>query len=224
MRSNQFPPLAKFASLLVALGLFLGQAPALAGLPVTGDRDGGAAAVAVATPGLIPFTQQVANGAAGQVTGLQVDGLFAYPVVQQPAGQPAYVSTAADTVTQFGTAASFGSLGFLAHNNLAGARFAHLEHGDLVAVVYGDGHYVLYQVKNIRRLQALQPTNPYSAFLDLVTGEQFTAEALFYQTYGVAGTLVLQTCIASEGSDSWGRLFILAEPLPPEPPGKQSNG
>lgn len=170
-----------------------------------------------AQPDLAAFIRQVANGQPQQVTGIYVEGVLALPVIPQPGGQPAYVSSAPETVTQFGAASDFGSLGFLAHNTLAGAHFFDLRVGNLIVVIYGDGHTRSYQVTGIRRFQAVNPNSPYSNFIDLDQGSTLTYSDLFYQTYGVAGQLVLQTCISAEGNDMWGRLFILAMPYLPEP-------
>jgi hypothetical protein len=224
---------------LLVLGLLLAPAVGSAQTPVAHDREEGPRALAAPTPSpsalpdpdpialpdpdLIAFSEQLGNSAAGEVAGLYADGLFAFPVVQQPAGQPAFVSSSADTLTQFSMAASYGSLGFLGHVTLAGSRFSSLAYYDQLVVIFGDDQYASYRVTQIRRFQALQPTNPYSSFVDLATGETLSAEQLFFQTYGVAERLVLQTCIASEGEDSWGRLFVIAEPVSPEPPGSQSN-
>jgi hypothetical protein len=219
MRSPSLRRLLSLGSLLLVLAALFSPVQA-APIPVTGDKDEGPAALAIGVPDLIAFTGQVAGGPAGQIAGLYVDEVLAFPVVQQPSGQAAFVSTAADTLTQFRMAASYGSLGFLAHNTLAGARFTRIVHGDQIVVIFGDGHYAVYRVTQVRRLRAAQPSNPYSSFVDLAGGQTLSAEQLFFETYGVSGRLILQTCIAAQGIDSWGRLFIIAEPIPPEPPGK----
>jgi hypothetical protein len=36
---------------------------------------------------------------------------------------------------------------------------------------------------------------------------------VFTKIYAVKDRLVLQTCIAKDGIDSWGRLFVIAEPV-----------
>ncbi len=207
--------------LLLVLALFLsGARPAATFLPVTGAATAPVADLQTAPlPDLAAFIRQVANGQPQQVTGLYVEDVLALPVIQQPSGQPAYVSTAPETVTQFGAASDFGSLGLLAHNTLAGAHFFDIRVGDLIVVIYGDGHTRSYQVTALRRFQAVNPNSPYSNFIDLDRGGALTYSDLFYQTYGVAGQLVLQTCIAAEGNDSWGRLFVLAWPYVPEPAG-----
>ncbi len=169
------------------------------------------------SPSLSSFIEQVKNGAAREITGLYMKDLLSYPVIQQPANQPAFVSPNDDQVTQFQSASAFGSLGFVAHNTLAGVRFSDIKTGDLISVVYGDGHYSRYKVIQIRRFQAIQPNNPYSSFIDLSTGTRSSVEDVFYQTYGVSRQLVLQTCISNEGVDSWGRLFVVAVPYTPPP-------
>ncbi|MEZ0395391.1 MAG: hypothetical protein ABWK53_03025 [Anaerolineales bacterium] len=207
--------------LCLSFGLLVsGAQPATPLMPVTAAAPAPAAdSQTVDLPDLPAFIRQVANGQAQQVTGIYVEGVLALPVIQQPSGQPAYVSTAPETVTQFSAASDFGSLGFLAHNTLAGAHFFDIRVGDLIVLIYGDGHTRSYQVTGLRRFQATHPTSPYSNFIDLDQGGMLTYSDLFYQTYGVAGQLVMQTCIAANGNDSWGRLFVLAMPYVPEPSG-----
>lgn len=200
--------------LLVLVSLLVWSPAAQPVIPVTGAV---AAPVVAVQPDLDAFIRQVAHGQPQQVMGIYVEGVLALPVVPQPSGQPAYVSTVPETVTQFSAASNFGSLGFLAHNTLAGAHFFDLRVGDIIVLVYGDGHTRSYQVTSLRRFQATNPTSPYSNFIDLDQGSTLTYSDLFYQTYGVAGQLVMQTCIAAEGNDSWGRLFVLAMPYIPEP-------
>lgn len=206
--------------LLPVLLLVLSQAgaplPAGGLIPLTGGEVA-APHLETTLPSLASFVEQVKTGMATRVTGLYAPEVFAYPVVQQPAGQPAFVSLMDDTVTQFGMASSYGSLGFLAHNTLAGASFSNIRQYQLVTVVYGDGHTTTYQVMNIRRFQATHPASPYSSFVDLETEKTLSAADLFAQTYGIKGTLVLQTCLTSNGNDNWGRLFITAVPYFPEP-------
>lgn len=170
-----------------------------------------------ALPSMTAFIQQVRTGAASQVTGVYVAEVFAFPVVQQPSGQPAFVSQMDNTLTQFGMASSYGSLGFLAHNTLAGESFTDIELYQQITVVYGDGHYITYQVMDIRSFQATAPSSPYSSFIDLETHKTLSASDLFLETYGTKNSLVLQTCITASGIDNWGRLFVLAVPFFPEP-------
>jgi hypothetical protein len=201
-----------FASLFILLHLAFVPFPAPVSIPVTDGVITDAGAPLAASASLDLFVEQVSNGSAQQITGLYVESLFSFPVVQQPGSQPGFVSTHDGVVTQFGAASAFGSLGFLAHNNLAGSQFSGVRVDDVISVVHGDGHLDQYLVIQIRTLQALQPQNPYSSFVDLADGRRLTVEDLFYQTYGVKDRLILQTCIASGGQDSWGRLFVIAVP------------
>jgi hypothetical protein len=207
-------------SLLLVFSLAFAPAHATALVPATGAQ-AESRIQAAKLPSLDEFTRQVSNGLASQVTGLYIKGVLAYPVIQQPSGQPAYVSTSAGTITQFGMATSYGSLGFLAHNTLAGAKFSEIMLNALISVVYGDGHTVVYQVSQIRSFQATQPTSPYSSFIDLSSNKTLSATELFTQTYGTKNTIILQTCIASGTIDSWGRLFVIATPYVPEPANNQ---
>jgi hypothetical protein len=148
------------------------------------------------------------------VTGVYIPNTFAFNVVQQPAGNPAYVSSAEDVITQFALASKYGSIGLMAHNNLAGATFENVIPGQTIVVIYGDGSLDYYHITAIEKYQALSPTSPYSQFVNLDTnGAVMSAEDLFMHVYANAGTLVLQTCIANGNQTSWGRMFILAEPI-----------
>lgn len=160
------------------------------------------------------FLSSLPGGRPDQLVGAYAPGAFALPVIQQPAGNPAFVADLADVATQFSMATDYGVIGLLAHNTLAGARFFNLELEDQVVLVQGDGFVQAYVVTEIRRLQALQPYSPYSEFIDIdAPGGRLTAADLFFQIYNTPGRLVLQTCIAANGVDSWGRLFVIAEPV-----------
>jgi hypothetical protein len=164
-------------------------------------------------PGLQEFLPQVNNGRASQVTGIYAPGVLALPVIQQPAGNPGFVSTQPGLLTQFGMASQYGSIGILAHNYLEGEAFFAINEGGLVIVIYGDSNFQYYKVEQIRRFKATMPTSPYSNFIDLEDGRTLTATQLFMQTSGLREALILQTCIEAEGNDSWGRLFIIARPV-----------
>ena len=159
------------------------------------------------------FRKTVKNGNSGAVTGIFAEDRFALKVVQQPAGQPAYVSTTKDIVTEFSIASDYGTLGLMAHNYLAGENFFQLQPGDIIQVVYGDGNIQKYAIYDVQRYQALQPNSPRSQFVDLDTNEKLTATQLFKRIYMGEHHLTLQTCIQQGSEDSWGRLFLLAEPI-----------
>jgi hypothetical protein len=211
MLQNKYHPYLLITTLLVLLSMVIAPVQAVQ-IPVTGTWNIGSSFPVTTTSKLVNFIEQVKNGASHQITGLYVENILSDPVVQQPGGQAAYVSSSDNQVTQFQQATKYGSLGFVAHNNLAGVKFPEILQGDVVTVVYGDGHFAQYLVTQIRKLQALQPSNPYSSFVDLSDNQQLSVSDVFYQTYGVSDQLVLQTCIASQGIDSWGRLFVIAIP------------
>lgn len=159
------------------------------------------------------FSSKVKNGWVGVPTGIFVPGVMAFPIVQQPTNNAAFVSSQADTLTQFRMASQYNSTGILAHDYLAGVRFTELIIGQEVAVIYGDGTMRFFRIYEIQKYQAITPTSPYSNFVDLSNNNKISAETLFYRTYGLGGgTLVFQTCISTEKVSSWGRLFILARP------------
>jgi hypothetical protein len=186
----------------------------LASIPQTGDNElaGNKSSNEAFLPDLQSFAVGVENGNPNQITAIYSAHLFALPVVQQPGNNAGYIATTPDTATQFSSAAYYGSFGFIAHNYLAGVYFFNLLEGSFVTVIYGDGHEENFLVKQVRHFQAISPTSPYSDFYDLENGTNLSAADLFYQTYGIAGQAVFQTCIAQDGIDSWGRLFVIAEP------------
>jgi hypothetical protein len=165
-------------------------------------------------PAFSDFALSVSNGVSGIVRGVYAPGHFAFRVVQQSPGNYGYVSNTANAVTQFSLASDYGVTGLLAHNYLAGATFASLEVGQEIRIVYGDGRVAYYQVVIISRYRALDPLSVTSVFIDLATGVEYTAEQTFFQFYTGGNHVTLQTCIAKGNDTSWGRLFIVAYPIP----------
>jgi hypothetical protein len=133
-------------------------------------------------------------------------------VVQQPTGDPTFVTPRQGFLTQFSSALSAGSTGLLAHNFLAGANFSLLENDQVIYLIYGAGGVHPYSVTGVYRFRATQPGSVYSDFVDLSGGARSSASTILARMYGRRGALVLQTCIAAEGSPTWGRLFVVAEP------------
>ena len=158
------------------------------------------------------FVTSVENGQKNTVVGIYVPGLLALPVSQQPSGQAGYVTRNPNELTQFNLASQYGTVGILAHNDLAGADFTNIEVDDYAVVVYGDGHIDYYQVSKIEDYQALTPSSTFSDFIDLDNNRQMTAGNVFNRIYGPGNRLVLQTCITANGDPSWGRMFIIATP------------
>jgi hypothetical protein len=166
-----------------------------------------------AFPGLGTFRTWINNGHAAELRGVYVPNILADSVVQQPENQATFVSPRDNVITQFGAASSVGSTGLLAHNFLAGSKFPALKYGQLVYLVYGDGHISVYSVRRILQYQALEPESPYSDFVDLSDGRSMSSGEVFKAAYARPGAVVFQTCIASDGNSSWGRLFVIAEPF-----------
>lgn len=164
-------------------------------------------------PTLSAFARSVQNGKAESLVGVYAPRQWAFQVSQQPAGNPAFVSSKSEVVTQFSLAAQFNTVGLLAHNHLAGSSFFELDEFNQVVLVYGDGSIRYYLINEIHRYRALSPNSPYSSFEDLQeSGDVISVTELFNRIYAPGDQLVLQTCIEAEGILSWGRLFITGTP------------
>jgi hypothetical protein len=166
-----------------------------------------------AQPDLASFILSVQDGQAGVVRGVYVDSVMAYPVIQQPSYNAAYVSTTDGVVTEFGMARQTGNVGLLAHNTLAGRSFSNLKPGQYVVIVYGDGKTETFIVTQILRYAALSPFSTTSEFKNLDTNITISATQLFSNVYMGSRHLTFQTCIEYNGNDSWGRLFVIAVPM-----------
>lgn len=173
------------------------------------------AAAATADTTLEAFAASLNGGSPEQLAGVYVAGLFALPVVEQPANDENFVSSDGSVLTRFRTPSRYGVTGILAHNYLSGSLFYQLQPGQEIVLVYGGGNTARYRVAGIHNYQALSPHDVYSDFRDLngPGGETLSASALFNRIYTTQGTLVLQTCIEANGEYSWGRMFIIAEPV-----------
>ena len=180
-------------------------------IPVTGSSAEEVSANVV--PSLNDFVAAVSNGDATVVRGVYVPDVFALRVQQQPVGQAGHVTSVVGGVSQFGYAAQSGVTGLIAHNYLSGELFFNLEIDQEVIVVYGDGSEQRYVVRDLQQYQALSPNSPYSDFLNLDTNEKLSSTDLFNKVYTGAHHVTFQTCIANNGNLTWGRLFVIAEPL-----------
>ncbi len=205
---------------LLLAGFFPSAHSKVGYIPVTGFEPGYASPALNNRSTLPNFVARIAtSGNPGQIAGLFLTGRLELPVMQQPSNNPGYVSSDPESVTQFGLARQHGSLAFLAHNNLAGQKFFNLKFGQILSLVYGNGKVAYYRIVDIQEYQALSPNSPYSSFIDLDNpdGDVISVTDLFYNIYAKTGRLILQTCIEAEGQPSWGRLFIIAEPVAPFP-------
>jgi hypothetical protein len=163
-------------------------------------------------PTLADFIYQVSDGQANLVRGLYVAGVMALRVVQQPPGDPGFISAEDGTATLFQSASLYGVTGLLAHNFLSGRDFFHLTTGQALNVIYGDGHVRHYKVSQIDNFQRLSVNDLRSNFLELSNGLEKTADQVFADYYQGEPHLTLQTCIEYNGEWNWGVRFIKAEP------------
>ena len=169
----------------------------------------------VSLPSFADFSRTVQNGQKDILRGVYVDNVLALPVVQQPSGNTIYVSNNDGEATQFGMASQYGNIGLLAHNHKAGKSFSGLASGQEVLLVYGDGRVETFEIEEVLKFQALQPTNPFSSFKSIDEDEILTTGQMFSRVYAGDYHLTFQTCIAANGKLSWGRLFIIAVPKEP---------
>jgi hypothetical protein len=95
------------------------------------------------------FVAAVRNDEAGLLRGIYVPGVFAIPIVQQPADNANFVSSDDGTITQFNMPAQYGNVGLLAHNNLSGRFFFDLSVCHEVRLVYGDGKIETFVITQI---------------------------------------------------------------------------
>ena len=206
---------AKHIFVFLFLILFLGCSHSEEHLiPVTRMVSGYESANSILTDrDLTDFIIGVAEPSCDTIAGVYVKDKLQLSITQQPSDQPGFVSTSSGTVTQFKYAAEHGSIGLLAHNHLAGSDFYKIETDDEIYLVYGDGQTKRYQVTEIRQYQALEPTSPYSSFVNLSDMSRIIAyDELFADIYGEDDRLILQTCISNQNSSSWGRHFVIAVP------------
>ena len=192
---------------IIALVLFVTPTPVLALNNLVDDEN-----TESALPDYGRFLESVQNGQAGVLRGVYVPGVLAMPIVQQPVGNPGFVSQNDDEITQFRMAAEVGNVGLLAHNFLSGANFTNLSSGQEVRLIYGDGQVEYFTVVEVLQYQALQPYSPYSEFRDLESNVTVKADELFRKVYRGERHVTFQTCIEESGNSSWGRLFVIAQP------------
>jgi hypothetical protein len=194
-KSNKILTAVLAAAVLAAslISLPFGRAAA-ASLPVTGVAAAPVAAAPLARDSL-------------KATQVEVPGVFVYSVEQTGNGVP----SAAGSVGQYAEAGKKKSLGFLAHNYLAGASFAALSPGQQVIVTFSDGSTQTYEIYNVLTFQATNPDDFSKPFINSA-GKRLTARQVFSAAYK-ANEVTFQTCIAKDGSTSWGLLFVQARPV-----------
>jgi hypothetical protein len=163
-------------------------------------------------PDFTGFIKMVENGNVGVLSGVYIPNVLALPVVQQPVDDTGYVSAHNNEATQFAMASQYGNIGILAHNYLSGKLFSRLSVGEEVRLVYGDGKVEYFIITEVLRYQALEPNSQWSSFRNLDNYDVLSTEQMFTRAYAGDRHVTLQTCIASNGNSSWGRLFVIAVP------------
>jgi hypothetical protein len=164
-------------------------------------------------PSLNDFIEQVSNGQDGVLRGVYLPGILAAPIVQQPSGMDDFVSPWQNVITQFNLATRMGSTGLLAHNYLAGEAFNLLQIGQEIVLIDGNGTVSTFIVTEILRYQALESDSSATPFMEPGSGTIISAAELFNRVYSQPERVVFQTCIQANGNPSWGRLFVIAEPV-----------
>jgi hypothetical protein len=77
----------------------------------------------------------------------------------------------------------------------------------------GDGSIERYRITGLNSYQKLSPGSNWSYYLDLETGEKYSTYQVFSQYYQGEHHLTFQTCLEKDGLETWGIIFIVAEPL-----------
>lgn len=165
------------------------------------------------SPELQAFISSVTDGLPGALRGLYVEGVMAQPIIQQPEGDGAFVSTDPQAITEFKSATANGVTGLLAHNYLIGNDFYNLSPGDVIWLIFGDGSFQRYQLDHILQYQKLNPSDLRSNLIDLNTNQQVTTDQVFNHVYRGTHHLTLQTCLERGGVSNWGLTFFVAVPL-----------
>jgi hypothetical protein len=198
---------------LSGISLITATMPAVS-IPLTSRMANAPDAAAQTTHTLTEFVQSVSNGQADEIVGVYSAFTLALPVIDQPAGNPGYVADQDGLATQFQLATDAGSIGLLAHYQRSGKAFSELTPGQQITLIYGDGSTQDFQVENILYFQAQQPDEKFTSFVSLDQNQTvYTQEEVFNLVYRKSGRLVLQTCMIGQGSKTWGRMFVIAEPI-----------
>ena len=154
------------------------------------------------------------NKEVGILSKISIENLVTLGIVRQPFGNSTFVTPVPGYATEYQTALNYGTIGLLAHNYLAGQYFFQISSGQKITLTYSDQTTKNFVVTQIQRYQALSPNSASSNFIELYSGKLLTASQLFRKIYkDQTGHLVLQTCIYADQNPTWGRLFIVAEPV-----------
>jgi len=139
-----------------------------------------------------------------------LEGPFGSLEVRYQGGEYGYVADMRGAVTLFQAAWEDGSLGFLAHNYLAGAAFYELRAGNLLRVTAADGSARWYLVRETMVYTAIDPGEWWTDVID-EDGMRWSQEEVYAGLYERQGWVVLQTCWGVGRYAGW--WFAVAEPV-----------
>lgn len=139
-----------------------------------------------------------------------LEGPFGSLEVRYQGGEYGFVADLRGAVTLFQAAWDDGSLGFLAHNYLAGAAFYELRAGNLLRVTAADGSSRWYVVRETMVFTAIDPGKWWTDVID-EEGRRWSQEEVYAGLYERQGWVVLQTCWGEGRYAGW--WFAVAEPV-----------
>jgi hypothetical protein len=182
-------------SILLLVTLLLGKE--ITSIPMTGQ---GATQTTINVQNLNKSKYQSQN----RVEKVDVPDLFSYPVLLLDNKPPE------DGVGQYKDATRWNNIGLIAHNHSAGNSFFKLSPGMKATVTFSSGEIEIYTVYNVMIFQASNPNSFRDPFISS-EGEKIQAKDLITKAYQ-SGELTFQTCVAAEGSMTWGLFFVQAKP------------
>lgn len=135
---------------------------------------------------------------------VEVPGMFSYPVLK-------FDNQAPDVgVGQYRDVTQWKSIGLIAHNYSVGDSFFELSPGMEVQITFNNGENETFTVYNVMLFQATNPNSFRYPFISS-EGDEIQVKDLITIAYK-PGELTFQTCIAAEGSMTWGLFFVQAKP------------
>jgi hypothetical protein len=159
------------------------------------------------------FVKAVTTGEGEKITGLFVPEYGGFYVIQQPDNLDGTVSPVEGVLTQFNRPSKGGVIGLLAHNFAAGKWFNKFEVGDLLYTVLGNGETTAYRLTEKVEYRAIDGKNVQTDFVDLTSGSTRNVDQVYQRVYTGKPHLTLQTCLQQGDDLTWGRLFLLADPI-----------
>jgi hypothetical protein len=163
-------------------------------------------------PTLETFRLSVSSGESDQITGIWVDGLMAFEIVQ---GNGNFVPSKPNTAATYEWATAHGVTALLIHNHLGGTRIYDLETGVMIAIIYGDGSLTWYVAEEGTRYEAQNYSlegfaGPFRSWTCTDCEFDLSVSDLRRRHYAGPHHLALQTCIQADGRV--GLLIIEAQP------------